>query len=292
MTSVENIATIKCMKRRAQLELELKSPARWGGARAGAGRKAAARARVWHRGREEFPERHPGLVTIRVRGDVPSLRGVPFVRAMESSLRACRQRAAFRVVHYSIQSDHVHLLIEAVDAAALACGMKSVGARLARAVNRVFGRRGAVLDGRYHHRALRTPREVRAGHGVWIRPRSGVVESLVRRLGGGTEPPGRRAACRAASNLALAHRMAEIRTTPPRRGAGRLEANRATSRLSSTRSMVEVARERPGLRSGAPTLPARPSGRACRRESVPGCSSRSLWVRPLLAPGMEGPLRA
>jgi hypothetical protein len=40
--------------------------------------------------------------------------------------------------------------------------MKSVAARLGRAVNRVFGRSGQVLDGRYHHRALGTPREVRA----------------------------------------------------------------------------------------------------------------------------------
>jgi hypothetical protein len=39
--------------------------------------------------------------------------------------------------------------------------MKSVAARLARALNRVAGRSGPVLDGRYHHRSLRTPREVR-----------------------------------------------------------------------------------------------------------------------------------
>src|SRR5262245_42031247 len=39
--------------------------------------------------------------------------------------------------------------------------MKSIAARLAKAANRVFARSGAVLDGRYHHRLLRTPREVR-----------------------------------------------------------------------------------------------------------------------------------
>ena len=137
-------------------------PVRWGGAREGAGRKAAARARVWHRGRAEFPESHPGLVTIRVRRDVPSLRTVRLVREVEHSLRAIAKRADFRVVHYSLQHDHVHLLVESESVAALANGMKSLAARLARAVNRVFDRRGAVLDGRYHHRALGTPREVRA----------------------------------------------------------------------------------------------------------------------------------
>ena len=156
------MATIKCMTHRPQLEFDLKMPVRWGGAREGAGRKAAPRARVWHRGRADFPYRHPGLVTIRVRNDVPSLRTVRLVREVEHSLRAIAKRADFRVVHYSLQHDHVHLLVESEGVAGLSNGMKSLAARLARAVNRVFGRRGAVLDGRYHHRALGTPREARA----------------------------------------------------------------------------------------------------------------------------------
>ena len=162
LTSDENMATIKCMTCRPQLELDLKMPVRWGGEREGAGRKAAARARVWHRGRAEFPESHPGLVTIRVRTDVPSLRTLRLVREVERSIRAIAKRADFRVVHYSLQHNHVHLLVESDGVAALSNGMKSLAARLARAVNRVFDRRGAVLDGRYHHRALGTPREVRA----------------------------------------------------------------------------------------------------------------------------------
>jgi len=149
------------MTSRSQLELELKIPVRWGGAREGSGRKPAPRPRVWHRARIEFPESHPGLVTIRVRKDVPSLRTVFFVRELERSLREMLKRKEFRVTQYSIQHDHVHLLVEAADTSALSRGMKAVCARLARAVNRVFGRSGSVLDGRYHHRPLRTPREVR-----------------------------------------------------------------------------------------------------------------------------------
>jgi len=74
--------------------------------------------------------------------------------------RAC-ERGTFRVVHYSLQSNHVHLVVEAAHRAALARGMVAVGSRLARAVNRVFGRRGPVLADRYHLRVLKTPREVR-----------------------------------------------------------------------------------------------------------------------------------
>lgn len=83
------------------------------------------------------------------------------VRAVERSFRAACERGSFRLVQYSIQRDHVHMLVEADGAAALARGMKSIGARLARVVNRAFGRRGPVLEDRFHHRALRTPREVR-----------------------------------------------------------------------------------------------------------------------------------
>jgi hypothetical protein len=64
-------------------------------------------------------------------------------------------------VHYSIQRDHVHLIVEAAGKKALASGMKSVGPRLARAVQSVFSVRGRVLAGRYHLHVLRSPREVR-----------------------------------------------------------------------------------------------------------------------------------
>jgi hypothetical protein len=150
------------MSRALQLTLELKQPVHWGGAREGAGRKAVGRARVLHRKRSDFPGRLPCLVTIRVRKDVPSLRIGRLVGALERGLRRGAERGDFRVVHYSVQHDHVHLLVEAEGARALARGMKSVTARLARAVNRIHFRRGPVVDGRFHHRPLATPREVRA----------------------------------------------------------------------------------------------------------------------------------
>ncbi len=83
------------------------------------------------------------------------------MRDLERSLREAKERPGFRVVAYSVQRDHLHFLVEAEDTRALARGMKSVGARIARAVRRVFGGRGPVLAERYHHRVVRSPREVR-----------------------------------------------------------------------------------------------------------------------------------
>lgn len=103
-------------------------------------------------------------MTVRVRGDVPSLRTARFVHAFERSLRALSndsERNDFRVLHYSLQGDHAHFVVEAKDRFALGRGMKAVGIRMAWIVRRVFGRAGGVLDGRYHHRVLKTPRQVR-----------------------------------------------------------------------------------------------------------------------------------
>jgi REP element-mobilizing transposase RayT len=70
-------------------------------------------------------------------------------------------RFGFRLVHFSVQGNHVHLLVEAKDEKALAKGMGGLGVRVARGLNKVMGRAGKVLDDRYHAHVLRTPTEVR-----------------------------------------------------------------------------------------------------------------------------------
>src|SRR5207247_1292169 len=66
-----------------------------------------------------------------------------------------------RIVHFAIQSNHVHLLVEARDARSLSRGMQGLLVRIARNSNRAWKRKGSVFADRYHSRALRTPREVR-----------------------------------------------------------------------------------------------------------------------------------
>jgi hypothetical protein len=66
-----------------------------------------------------------------------------------------------RLVHFSVQHDHVHLVAEARDEKALSRGIQGLAVRLARALNRVMGRKGKVCKERYHARVLRTPRQAR-----------------------------------------------------------------------------------------------------------------------------------
>ena len=144
-----------------QLALDLQKPSGWGGRRPGAGCKTGPGARILHRPREGFGPRHACHVTLKTRPEVPSLRSVRLVRELERSFVKARERGDFRLAHYSLQGDHAHLIVEARNPEALGRGMKALGARLARAVNRTFRRKGPVLADRYHLHVLRTPREVR-----------------------------------------------------------------------------------------------------------------------------------
>ncbi len=80
---------------------------------------------------------------------------------LHDALRASKERHGVRIVHFSAQTNHMHLLVEARDERALARGMQGLSVRMARGLNRLWKRTGRVLADRYHSRILRTPREVR-----------------------------------------------------------------------------------------------------------------------------------
>jgi REP element-mobilizing transposase RayT len=148
--------------RARQLSLGIHIRSGWGGRRRGAGRKPrGAIAGVSHRPRMGVCARHPMHVTLRVRKHVWNLRSRRSFRVLETALRTVRQRVGFRVAHFSVQGNHVHLLVEASDRVSLAAGIKSMAIRAARGLNSMMGSRGSVFADRYHSRDLRTPTEVR-----------------------------------------------------------------------------------------------------------------------------------
>ena len=141
-----------------QLELPVRT---WGGRRKGAGRKpASGRRSVSHRRRVPHDPRCPVHVTLRARAGLPSLRGDRVFAVVSRAFRAA-SHDSFRLLQYSVQSDHLHLLVEADKPTRLARGVQGLAIRTARAINRLLRRRGRVWDGRYHSHMLRKPREVR-----------------------------------------------------------------------------------------------------------------------------------
>ena len=144
-----------------QLTLDdARRPTGLGGWRPGAGRPRG-RTKVPHRQRHRFAARFPLHVTLRVVDDVPSLRRRGALRVVQRAIEAGGHRKNFRVVHFVVVGNHLHLLVEAACMEALARGMQGLEVRLARRLNRFFGRRGTFFAERYHARILRTPREVR-----------------------------------------------------------------------------------------------------------------------------------
>jgi len=133
-----------------------------GGARKGAGRKPTGeRAGVAHRTRPELKERFPVHVTLRLRRGLPSLRRRRTLAVLHRCFAAGGDKPTFRLCEFSIQSNHLHLIVEASGKSALSRGMQGLAVRIARALNSAWRRKGTVFADRYHARILETPTEVR-----------------------------------------------------------------------------------------------------------------------------------
>jgi len=133
----------------------------WGGTRPGAGRKKDPRAGVSHARREELDPHHPVHVTLRLKQGLRTLRsGLPY-HVLRLAFAVGHERSGFRLVHYSAQSTHMHMIVEAKDRSSLSRGLQALQVRIARSLNRVWKRTGSVFADRYFARILRSPRQVR-----------------------------------------------------------------------------------------------------------------------------------
>ena len=133
----------------------------WGGARKGAGRPAAAgRAGLPHLARARLKANEPQHVTLRLVRAFAKLRSSRVLGVVAKAVTRA-QRETFRVSAWSIQDGHLHLVTESDGWKALSNGIRALEVRIARALNRLFGRRGKVFADRYHARGLSTPRAVR-----------------------------------------------------------------------------------------------------------------------------------
>lgn len=151
-------------------------------------RRRGEKVPVPHRVREKVDGRMAVHVTMRLREGLRSLRSgrvYPLVReALRESASVGVRRGrivrrgeeaegmkgaeggrgrerAFRLSQFSVQANHLHLIVEAEDEMALARGMQGLATRLAKRLNRRWGRRGAVFAERYHASLLRSARQVR-----------------------------------------------------------------------------------------------------------------------------------
>jgi hypothetical protein len=113
-----------------------------------------------HVTRPKIDPRYPVQVTIRATPGLPSFRSPRVFGALRRAIaRASVDR--FRVIHFSIQQDHGHFIVEGDEPRRARGGVHGLAIRLALAVNRVLGRKGKVVGDRFHARALTSPRQMR-----------------------------------------------------------------------------------------------------------------------------------
>jgi REP element-mobilizing transposase RayT len=183
----------RARKRHIQLDMLTKHGerprGRRGGKRRNAGRKPkGARAGSPHTKRPELKARHPVHVVLRVVDAMGNLRKRHFYKALREATIAVALRelhvlesGAFRIVHISIQRNHVHLLVEADHKRALSRGMQAFQISAAKHLNRALSlksislgkskaamralmqnrRRGTVFPDRFHQEIITTPTQAR-----------------------------------------------------------------------------------------------------------------------------------
>ena len=161
----QNQVMARPRKKHVQQELAWRTH---GGKRAGAGRPPkGARAGQPHTRRPEHKARNPVQITIRAADVVGSLRKRDMYLAVRDASITTARRDDFRIVHASVQGDHIHLIVEARSKDAISRGMRgfeiSAAMRINNAITRRTGkrRRGSVFSDRYHLRALTSPRAVK-----------------------------------------------------------------------------------------------------------------------------------
>jgi putative transposase len=97
---------------------------------------------------------------MRVRDGLRSLRHPRLFGAVRAAL-AAGSRDSFQVVQFSVQGNHIHLIVEADDKASLSSGLNGLAVRCAKAINGALGRCGRVFADRYYAEEQHNPTMMR-----------------------------------------------------------------------------------------------------------------------------------
>ena len=114
-----------------------------------------------HVKREPFVKGRALHVTLRTLPAAKNLRRMDAYRAVRIGARVVLARSGFRLVHFSIQSNHIHLIVEADSRVDLSNGVRAFSISVAKSLNAKLGRRGPVFADRNHAKAITKPTQMR-----------------------------------------------------------------------------------------------------------------------------------
>lgn len=122
----------------------------WGGRRKNSGRTRIHSKGVAHRPRETVNRHLPLHVNFKYRIFIKNKTGLKILKRAVLNAR----RKGLKILHYSMQANHLHFIVEAESNEILESGMRSLTVTFVRNF-----KRGKVQVGRYHLHVLRTLRE-------------------------------------------------------------------------------------------------------------------------------------
>jgi len=130
-----------------------------GGKRLNAGRKPIGEKRAGppHVRRPRIERLLPVHVTMRMAPTVYNLRSRRSFAVIARALVIAGERFGVRILEFSVQGNHIHLVVEAATHEALSRAMQGFSIRVAKNLNAMMNRRGRVLASRYHARVLTKP---------------------------------------------------------------------------------------------------------------------------------------
>ena len=113
------------------------------------GRKKSEESGVSHTKRPVLKEHVPMHITLKLLPGLKILRGRAEFLMVVEAVRSTNKLGLVRIVHFSVQADHIHMICEAANNDAMAKGMNGLTIRVARGFNRVTGRKGQVFSDRF-----------------------------------------------------------------------------------------------------------------------------------------------
>lgn len=126
----------------------------------GAGRPAIVDIGIRHISRERLKKPTSLHLTIKVRENKAEIKNKRILKALHHAIKRARFKR-LKIIHYTLEYNHIHLLVEACDNKILHKGMQALGISLSKAINRIKQLKGRVYKHRYHFRKLNSRSEVK-----------------------------------------------------------------------------------------------------------------------------------
>jgi len=126
----------------------------------GAGRPARNDPGIRHTKRPHLKRPSSLHLTVKIKKNKAEIKNKSVLAILKRSILNARKQG-LRVIHYSLEYDHVHLLIEADNNLILGKGMQAFGVTFSKAINRLKKLAGEVYKHRYHFRRISSCSELK-----------------------------------------------------------------------------------------------------------------------------------